>query len=1000
MRKEAGFTLIELIAVMVILGIVATVVSFTAPFYIQSFMFARDNQAESQKTQIALARISRELGSLLNVTQVQTAPTSITFTRLSNDHKSIMAQVIAQSGSLITLTSNGGPANTLLDDVTAFTLSYYKDGTTVWTFGTDPINLLSTITVSLTVNGINTGNSTFSNVVSTTVSLRNNGNAGGTPPPTSESKPKTSYPGCFVATAACGSENHPIVVILRDFRDRFLLKWEIGRAFIEEYYTIGPHLADLIRNRPCACFAVRLLLSPLAGMVFLFMYFPAAIPVILIFSCVGVHLAGRALSMRRKSPIGIASDQKGAVLITVIVVITVLAVLIAAMASFIPISNLSQIEGSASMKARYLAEAGYRYASSVFLNAGSGLSGAQVQAAKFQNLITLNSMNGTSAVKVGANGADGRFELSVTPYFLVFNPASPSTNYPAGTTTVQLQYPGQTPPGTEYSLPSPGQFYYLTDPGNTPNITSYTKNGNSFTLNPGTPTTVYAGNSLCFVTSLSNAVTINQGGSLQLDSTAQAGPFPPYHGTFIVTDSNGHSNGYTYKYDFKSAANGTALLTNITNQDPANPGNGLPLTINSKTDTNASHIKYIVCNEFIKLSSKGEVYTESNLQSINTATYYTPIGLISLLNNSNTIATTTDTMSNLNNWDTNNAAGSVNTSTTTNKYMQMGGDTHGAYGDSTMGEVAQKAQDFTRTWVGQNYLLSYDAQVKINVGSNSNYMAGISFRIQPSSGYSYGLSFINGNNNTSLWTTDGIPNGLIPNSSLINKALVVLWKNTTNGGFEWLAYKDLSRLPSTFSGQKMVDSTGKLISQWATLLVRISEQYDTGTSGSKHNLIRCYYGSTATSGTPNSVMTDENRAQNPHWPDTGPVSPAPYWPPDNATTWGYQTSPPPNTTWNSSTDQYTLIDWDGVNPDTTVSTSSAEMISPEAGCVIRDSSWLTASSGSNLGTPEVGLHVAGNIWQCFIFCWSSAITVGFDDFAMRYFGGTSVSQGFITPIEQ
>lgn len=59
---------------------------------------------------------------------------------------------------------------------------------------------------------------------------------------------------CYVATATYQDAYHPNVVILRDFRDRYLRKWEWGKAFIFVYYSIGRYLAifpehsEFVRN--------------------------------------------------------------------------------------------------------------------------------------------------------------------------------------------------------------------------------------------------------------------------------------------------------------------------------------------------------------------------------------------------------------------------------------------------------------------------------------------------------------------------------------------------------------------------------------------------------------------------------------------------------------------------------------------------------------------------------------------------------------------------------
>jgi len=68
--------------------------------------------------------------------------------------------------------------------------------------------------------------------------------------------------GCFIATAAYGSYLHPDVMILREFRDKYLLTNQPGRAFVAVYYKISPPVADFIRTHESARFIVRVLLTP------------------------------------------------------------------------------------------------------------------------------------------------------------------------------------------------------------------------------------------------------------------------------------------------------------------------------------------------------------------------------------------------------------------------------------------------------------------------------------------------------------------------------------------------------------------------------------------------------------------------------------------------------------------------------------------------------------------------------------------------------------------
>lgn len=54
--------------------------------------------------------------------------------------------------------------------------------------------------------------------------------------------------GCYIATMAYGSYEHPQVLILREYRDHKLSRSILGRAFIKSYYATSPYFVVALKN--------------------------------------------------------------------------------------------------------------------------------------------------------------------------------------------------------------------------------------------------------------------------------------------------------------------------------------------------------------------------------------------------------------------------------------------------------------------------------------------------------------------------------------------------------------------------------------------------------------------------------------------------------------------------------------------------------------------------------------------------------------------------------
>jgi prepilin-type N-terminal cleavage/methylation domain-containing protein len=145
MAKKDGFTLIEMIAVLLIVGVIATVSSMAIVTGIKGYLFATDNVSICQKAQMALTRINRELMGLVDVTSAEQS--RVTYRRLDDTTNTLY---FSDPDDTINIVSGENPSggDMLVDRVGLFQLTYYK-GQDPWVAGTDDISDLSTIGIEL-----------------------------------------------------------------------------------------------------------------------------------------------------------------------------------------------------------------------------------------------------------------------------------------------------------------------------------------------------------------------------------------------------------------------------------------------------------------------------------------------------------------------------------------------------------------------------------------------------------------------------------------------------------------------------------------------------------------------------------------------------------------------------------------------------------------------------------------------------------------------------------
>jgi prepilin-type N-terminal cleavage/methylation domain-containing protein len=197
MESENGFTLIEIIVTLVLVGVLAAVAGTGIVSMTQGYLFVKDNTVIAGKAQVALERITREVSELRTIRTPATdaKEDSIVFDKVigSTAIGLVQNEIRLATGSVGTK-PDFKEGDVLADQVSLLRFDYRKGDGDPWT-SSDNIPELSHVRVTLTMRGSGAGTDfTFSSVIHP----RNNGNMGGEP--VENGGGENGNGGCFIST--------------------------------------------------------------------------------------------------------------------------------------------------------------------------------------------------------------------------------------------------------------------------------------------------------------------------------------------------------------------------------------------------------------------------------------------------------------------------------------------------------------------------------------------------------------------------------------------------------------------------------------------------------------------------------------------------------------------------------------------------------------------------------------------------------------------------------
>lgn len=146
-----GFTLIEIIATLVLVGIMAALGSLGLERIVQGYTLSKDNAELAEKAQLAFSRMAIEFSHVDQNESQSGSTTSFTYKAYFDDSLETSTITWNAGSKLLTLTKDGS-VHTLTDMVTNFRFAYFQsfDDTTPDTSFFNDVSKIIGITLEMT----------------------------------------------------------------------------------------------------------------------------------------------------------------------------------------------------------------------------------------------------------------------------------------------------------------------------------------------------------------------------------------------------------------------------------------------------------------------------------------------------------------------------------------------------------------------------------------------------------------------------------------------------------------------------------------------------------------------------------------------------------------------------------------------------------------------------------------------------------------------------------